>query len=74
MPQTLMPKKLNLNGSMKTGAVAEKMINPMSKEQWLRKCRRAERSFSMFKVRMGGPEETPLIKGKGSGCALLEQL
>ncbi|KAI4548249.1 hypothetical protein MG293_000579 [Ovis ammon polii] len=34
----------------------------MSKEQWLRKCRRAERSFSTFKVRRGGPEETPLIK------------
>ena len=28
MPQLLMPKKLNLNGSMKTGAVAER-TNPM---------------------------------------------
>ena len=35
-----------------------------SKEWWLRGCRRAERSYSTFKVRRGGGEETPLIQGK----------
>ena len=59
-----MPKKLNLNGSMKTGAVAEKMINPMSKEQWLCCHRRAKRCYSTFKVRRGGGEELSLIQGK----------
>ena len=38
--------------------------NLMSKEQWLHGCRRAERSYSMFKVRRGGSEEIPLIQGK----------
>ena len=38
--------------------------NPMSKERWLRGCRRAERSYSMFKVRRGSGEETPLVQGK----------
>ena len=27
--------------------------------------RRAERSYSTFKVRRGGPEEIPLVQGKG---------
>ena len=27
-------------------------------------CRRAERSYSMFKVRRGGPDEIPLVQGK----------
>ena len=36
----------------------------MSKELWLREHRRAERSYSTFKVRRGGGEETPLIQGK----------
>ena len=36
----------------------------MSKEQWLRHCRRAKRSYSMFKVRRGGREEISLIHGK----------
>ena len=35
-----------------------------SKDQWLRGCRRAERSYSMFKVRRGGGEEIPLVQGK----------
>ena len=43
--------------------VAERS-NPTSKEWWLRRCRRAERSYSMFKVRRGGGEETPLVQGK----------
>ena len=37
---------------------------PTSKEQWLRGCRRAERSYSMFKVRRGGHEEIPFLQGK----------
>ena len=38
--------------------------NPTSKEQRVRRRRRAERSFSTFKVRKGGHEEIPLIQGK----------
>ena len=38
--------------------------NPTSKEQWLRGHRRAERSYSMFKVRRGGGEEIPFVQGK----------
>ena len=38
--------------------------NPTSKEQWLCQHRRAERSYSTFKVRRGGCEEIPLIQGK----------
>ena len=34
------------------------------KEWWLHGRRRAERSYSMFKVRRGGHEEIPLIQGK----------
>ena len=37
---------------------------PRSKEWWLRRRRRAERSYSTFKVRRGGGEEIPLIQGK----------
>ena len=40
------------------------MINPRSKEQRLRGHRRAERSYSMFKVRRGGRVEIPLVQGK----------
>ena len=40
------------------------LCNPTSKERWLHRRRRAERSYSMFKVRRGGPEEIPLIQGK----------
>ena len=36
----------------------------MFKEWWLRGCRRAERSYSTFKVRRGSCEEIPLIQGK----------
>ena len=35
-----------------------------SEEQRLRWCRRAERSYSTFKVRRGGREEISLIQGK----------
>ena len=36
----------------------------MSKERWLHGRRRAERSYSTFKVRSGGSEEIPLVQGK----------
>ena len=36
----------------------------MSKEQWLRRRRRAKRSYSTFKVRRGGDEEILLVQGK----------
>ena len=39
----------------------------------LRRCRKAERSNSTFKVRRGGHEKIPLIKVRSSGCSLLEQ-
>ena len=38
--------------------------NSTSKEQWLHGWRRAERSYSTFKVRRGGPEKIPLIQDK----------
>ena len=41
-----------------------KKFNSMSKERWLRERRRAERSYSMFKVRRGGDEGIPLVQGK----------
>ena len=47
----------------RSGAVA-KRSNATSKEQWLCGSKRAERSYSMFKVRRGGHEEIPLIQGK----------
>ena len=36
----------------------------MSKERWLHWRRRAERSYSTFKVRRGGGEEIPFVQGK----------
>ena len=45
----------------RSGAAAERS-NPTSKEQQPR--RRAERSYSTFKVRRGGHEEILLIQGK----------
>ena len=38
--------------------------NPTSKERWLRRRRRAERSYSMFKVRRGGCRKIPFPQGK----------
>ena len=43
---------------LRSGAAAERS-NPMSKEQQLCRFRRAERSYSTFKVRMGD-----LVQGK----------
>ena len=41
-----------------------KMSNCTSKERWLQGCRRAEKGYSMFKVRRCGREEILLIQGK----------
>ena len=41
-----------------------KRSNPKSKERWLRRRRRAERSYSTVKVRRDGCEEIPLVQGK----------
>ena len=41
-----------------------KILDPMSKERWLCRQRRAERSYSTFKVKKGGSEEIPLVQGK----------
>ena len=51
------------NQHPRSGAAAERS-NPRSKERWLCRCRRAERSYSIFKVRRGGGEEIPLVQGK----------
>ena len=47
----------------RSGAAAE-MSYPTSKEQRLCRPRRAERSYSMFKVRRGSREEIPLVQDK----------
>ena len=57
---------------MRSGAAAERS-NPMSKERWLRRCRRPKRSYSTLKFRRGDGEEIPLVKVRSSSCALLEQ-
>ena len=45
--------------------VLEKTLEyPMSKEQQLRRRRRANRSYSTFKVRRGSHKEIPLVRGK----------
>ena len=49
--------------SPRSGAAAERS-NPTSKVQWLHGRRRAERSYSTFKVRRCGPEEIPLFQGE----------
>ena len=48
--------------------VAAKRSNPMFKERQLHGCRRAQSSYSMFKVRRGNSS-----KVRSRGCALLEQ-
>ena len=48
---------------LRSGAAAEKS-NPTSNQRRLRRHRRAERNYSMFKVRRGGREEIPLIQDK----------
>ena len=57
-----------------TGTGVAKRSNPMSKEQWLCRCRRAERSYSTFKVRGVAVRRYLSFKVRSSSCALLEQL
>ena len=52
-----------LQNRLRSGAAAERS-NPTSKEWWLHGHRRAERSYSMFKVRRGSGEEIPLVQCK----------
>ena len=47
--------------------------NPMSKELRLRWRRRAEMSYSTFKVRRVDREEISLVQVRSRGCTLLEQ-
>ena len=47
----------------RSGVVARRSY-PISKEPWLHGHRRAERSYSTFKVRRGGSEEIPLVQGE----------
>ena len=47
----------------RSGAAAERS-NPTSKERWLHQRRRAERSYSVIKVRRDSCEEIPLVQGK----------
>ena len=47
----------------KPGAAAGRS-NPMSKERWLCRHRRAERSYFTFKVGRGGGEDIPLVQDK----------
>ena len=51
------------NPRLRPGVAAERS-NPTSKEPWLCGRRRAERSYSTFKVGRGGGEEIPLVQGK----------
>ena len=43
---------------------AAQRSNSTSKQPWLRRCKRAKRSYSTFKVRRGGREEILLIQGE----------
>ena len=54
------------NSMAKVGYLKSNKINsnPTSKEQWLCGHRRAQRSYSMFKVRRSSCEEIPLAQGK----------
>ena len=46
------------------GMGAAERSYPTSEERWLRGHRRAERSYSTFKVRRGGHKEMPLVQSK----------
>ena len=52
---------------------AAKRSSPMSKEQCLHGCRRAERSYSMFKSAGSAVRRYPSSKVRNSSCTLLEQ-
>ena len=55
---------LMVSSSSPRSGVAAKRSNAMSKDWWLRGHRRAERSYSTFKVRRGGCEDIHFIQGK----------
>ena len=44
--------------------MAAKRRHPTSREQQLHGCRRAERTYSTFKVRRGGRKKITLVQGK----------
>ena len=48
---------------MRSGAATERS-NPMSKERWLCRCRRAKRSYFTFKVGRGGGKKILFLQGK----------
>ena len=50
----------------RSGEVAERG-NPTTKEQWLPRPRRAQRSYSTFKVRRGSVKTYPSSKVRGGG-------
>ena len=55
------------------GSGREELPHPYSKERWLCQCRRAQRSYSTFKVRRGGSEEIPLgMVGVGGEIEIME--
>ena len=62
------PSKILVKASVlkraKETCLSQANVSRRAKEQLLRGCRRAERSYSMFKVRRGGREEIPLVQGK----------
>ena len=58
---------------MITPSVAERSF-PTCKEWQMRWCRRAERSYSIFKIRRGSHDEIALIQGKEKRLHFLEQL
>ena len=53
--------------------MAAEKSNPTSKERWLHGRRRAERSYSTFKVRRAAVRRYPSSKVRSNECALLEQ-
>ena len=55
---------LAVQGTLKRSGAAAERSNAMSKEWWLCRRRRAERSYSTFKVSRGGREEIPHVQGK----------
>ena len=51
-------------GNNPLGKKVARRIYPKSKERWLCRHRRAERSYSTFKLRKSSSEEISLIQGK----------
>ena len=60
--QGLRPRRANTR--LRSGAARERSY-PTSKETLLRRRTRAERRYSMFKVRRGGSEKITLLQGEG---------